>query len=464
MGKKSRSKLGHLILEDGFSLLINSMVVRFSVILRQLANNRNEEIRFGRFINNPKVTPTKLVDHNCSLSPIDVTDKNILVISDTSTIVFEPKYKRKNLGYIGANTEKAGFYTHPAILLDADNGACYGLAGISAFKIEKVKTDEEKQLKEQKIKNRWHTLFEEKTSYKWFEAPEQAIRNCPGAASYTLIGDRESDIYELIARTIENKWDFVYRSQTDRRLSGDDKKKLSEVIEKWPVASKYNLKVPKTKNRSEHTASMNLKFGQVNIPRSRTPSCRRYSKQITLRIVQVEESSETVVGNEKPIKWILLTSHLIKSSEQAMQIVKWYTQRWTIEQVFRTLKKKGLNIENSPVTTYQGLINLATMALIAAVQVMQLIQARDGKTLQKLEDIFSKKECECLLVLNKKLEGNTTKLKNPYNPNSLAFGSWIIARLGGWSGYKKQRPPGSITIMRGLTRFYNLMEGYYLIC
>ena len=360
------------------------MVVRFSVILRQLANNRNEEIRFGRFINNPKVTPTKLVDHNCSLSPIDVTDKNILVISDTSTIVFEPKYKRKNLGYIGANTEKAGFYTHPAILLDADNGACYGLAGISAFKIEKVKTDEEKQLKEQKIKNRWHTLFEEKTSYKWFEAPEQAIRNCPGAASYTLIGDRESDIYELIARTIENKWDFVYRSQTDRRLSGDDKKKLSEVIEKWPVASKYNLKVPKTKNRSEHTASMNLKFGQVNIPRSRTPSCRRYSKQITLRIVQVEESSETVVGNEKPIKWILLTSHLIKSSEQAMQIVKWYTQRWTIEQVFRTLKKKGLNIENSPVTTYQGLINLATMALIAAVQVMQLIQARDGKTLQKL--------------------------------------------------------------------------------
>ena len=155
---------------------------------------------------------------------------------------------------------------------------------------------------------------------------------------------------------------------------------------------------------------------------------------------------------------------LDKSFEQARQIVKWYSQRWTIEQVFRTLKKKGLNIENSPVTTYQGLINLATMALIAAVQVMQLIQARDAKTLQKLKDVFSKKECKCLLILNKKLEGNTTKLKNPYNPNSLAFGSWIIARLGGWAGYKKQRPPSPITIMRGLTRFYNLMEGYYLIC
>lgn len=464
MGKKSTSKLGHIILEDGFSLLINSMVIRFSVILRQLANTRNEEIRFGRFINNPKVTPTKLINHNCSLSSIDVTDKNILVLSDTSTIVFEPKYKRKNLGYIGAETDKAGFYTHPAILMDADDGACYGLAGISTFKIEKSKTDKEKQARKEKTKNRWKIPFEEKTSYKWFEAPQQAIRNYPGAASYTLIGDRESDIYELIARTIENEWDFVYRSKTDRRISGDDTKKLSEAIKKWPIVNTYNLNIPKTKNRCEHTASMNLKFGQVNITRRRTPFSKQYPEQITLRVVQIEESPTTVIGNEKPIRWVLLTSHLIDSSDQAMQIVKWYMQRWTIEQVFRTLKKKGLNIENSPVTSYQGLVNLTTMALIAAVQVMQLIQARDGKTLQKLKDVFSEKECNCLLALNKKLEGNTTKLKNPYHPNSLAFGSWIIARLGGWSGYKKQRPSGPITTMRGLTRFYNVMEGFYLIC
>lgn len=64
MIKKSKSKLGHLILEDGFSHLINNMVVLFFVILRQLANNSNEEILFGWFINNSKVrirVPTKLV-------------------------------------------------------------------------------------------------------------------------------------------------------------------------------------------------------------------------------------------------------------------------------------------------------------------------------------------------------------------------------------------------------------------
>jgi hypothetical protein len=126
------------------------------------------------------------------------------------------------------------------------------------------------------------------------------------------------------------------------------------------------------------------------------------------------------------------------------------------------LKSKGLAIEESQVETYEALINLATLALIATTQVMQLVQARDGKTQQTIQSGFTPIEIQCLEQLNTQLEGNTQKQKNPHHKDTLAFAVWVIARLGGWSGYEKQRPPGPITIKDGIIRFYNILQGFRL--
>ena len=45
------------------------------------------------------------------------------------------------------------------------------------------------------------------------------------------------------------------------------------------------------------------------------------------------------------------------------------------------------------------------------------------------------------------LEGCTARQKNPHRPRSLAWLSWIVARLGGWNCYYK--PPGPKTIRAG---------------
>jgi hypothetical protein len=64
--------------------------------------------------------------------------------------------------------------------------------------------------------------------------------------------------------------------------------------------------------------------------------------------------------------------------------------------------------------------------------------------------------------MNAKLEGSTDKLRNPHAPASLAWLSWIVARLGGWSGYtsKGYKPPGPKTIARGLARLDGFIEGW----
>lgn len=52
------------------------------------------------------------------------------------------------------------------------------------------------------------------------------------------------------------------------------------------------------------------------------------------------------------------------------------------------------------------------------------------------------------------------KPKNPFPLHSLAWATWIIARLGGWKGYQPQTLPGPITIKRGLQAFQWICIGW----
>jgi len=51
-------------------------------------------------------------------------------------------------------------------------------------------------------------------------------------------------------------------------------------------------------------------------------------------------------------------------------------------------------------------------------------------------------------------------VKNPHHENTVPWASWIIARIGGWKGYKSQRPPGTITFKKGLATFNDMYTGY----
>jgi len=464
MGKRSNSKLGDTRLEKGFTKLVKSMCNRHTVVLNQLGNDLNEKTQYWRFINNKRLSPDKLLTHYWSESTVNFTGKDILVIGDSSTMSFKPSLNREELGYVGPKTKKEGFALHACIMIDANHGGCYGIGSVSYHKNRKTKNEADQEKKVKRRKNVWKLPFEQKERYKWFSGPKKAIANCPGANRYTLLGDRESDIYDLIARTLQNQWHFLYRSKENRLLAPSvSQKTLHDFIEHLPIRGTYDLELKKTKKRSAHSAKMVLKYGKTTINRPNNNKDRRLPEQIELYVVEVKEDPQSVIGNEKPVHWILLTSHPINSLDDAMQIITWYRWRWIIEQVFRTLKSQGLDIESSEVETYHALKNLTTLATIAALQVMQLVRAREENIVQKMNQVFLRTEQNVIHLLNQKLEGNTKKSKNPHPPDSLAFAAWVIARLGGWSGYAKQKPPGPITMTNGFNRFFTILEGYYLI-
>src|SRR5205823_4684282 len=133
--------------------------------------------------------------------------------------------------------------------------------------------------------------------------------------------------------------------------------------------------------------------------------------------------------------------------------------RWIIEQFFRTLKRQGLQLEDSQLESAERLIKLTAIAARAAALVMQLVQARDGSS-QSAEIAFTPAEIETLAALIPQLEGKTALQKNPHPPGSLAWAAWAIAKLGGWDGYPKSRPPGPITFRHGLVSFRSISRGW----
>jgi len=475
MGKKSDSVFGDKRLEKAFLGLLTQIEKRNSVLLSKLSETRSEEAQFGRFVNNKKVNPDRLLAQYWKSSQTNWSGKHLLMVNDTSTVSYKVRENCEQLGPLTSTNKKEGFDIHPTIMLDADTGSCYGLGGINFFQNHRSKNEEEEAQWQERRKKCYELPFEEKRSFKWFSSPRTAIQNCLGADRYTLIGDRESDTYELMDRTLSEGWDFVYRSKQNRiiveakdeivvkRSKKKAKKTLYSTLKEWEVSHSYFIDCNKTSKRSAHEARLEMKFGKVAFKRPSSRNKAKLRERLPLHVVEVQESVDTVQPGEPPIRWILLTSHVVDSVEDALQVIQWYRWRWVIEQCFRTLKLQGLDIESAMMRTYHGLKNMCTLALTAALQVMQLVQARDGKSKEEAAHVFLPEERQCIEALNEKVSGRTEKSRNPYPPQSLAFAAWVIARLGGWKGYEKRKPPGPITFIIGLTRFYNTLEGFYLM-
>ena len=136
-----------------------------------------------------------------------------------------------------------------------------------------------------------------------------------------------------------------------------------------------------------------------------------------------------------------------------------YRLRWRIEQSFRMLKSDGLRFEEAQTYDTHRLFNLAALAIGAAVRIIQLVDARDGSD-RPASDVASEAEIEAAAALSPTLEGKTARQKNPHPKYSLAWLSWIIARLGGWICYYK--PPGPKTMRQGSDRFAALAQGFAL--
>jgi hypothetical protein len=303
--------------------------------------------------------------------------------------------------------------------------------------------------------------IETKESGRWVEGLVQADRRLREAAMVSVIADRESDIYELFARPRAPHVHLIVRAAHDRRMS--DGAKLMAALAAGAHEAGEEIFIAAKRRRAARKARTRVRWRKVVFPRPRIGfELERLPASVELTALMVEEIDAP--EGEAPIVWVLLTTHAVESLEDALRIVGWYRARWTVEQVFRVMKSQGFDIEDSQIETPEAMKKLALSVLIAALRVMQLVNARTGATDQKLSDAMDEAAEPLVERLTAKLEGATLRQKNPHPKGTLARLSWVVARLGGWDGYvgRSYKPPGPITMARGLTKFDAFREGWAL--
>lgn len=428
-----------------------------SVNIRQISRNRAEQVGNYRFLENENVTVSELVQSITQHCQQNLEERHVLAISDSSEINLQShvgRLKSEGLGVVGNNTD-VGFYIHPTLIVDSENGFPLGLSSIQLWNRALDHQD--------KYERNYKKLpIEQKESYKWLASAERSQRcfQAGGAKMVTHIGDRESDLYEEWATVPDGYNHVLVRVRQDRRLFNQEKS-LYSYLKEQPCEGTYTINVPADQRieRVAREALLTVRFASVKIRRPEALKAFDYPPQVTLYALEVEEVCPPV--GQEPIHWRLLTTHDVMSIEQALQVIEWYKWRWRIEQLFATLKKAGLNLEATQLESPLAIHKLTILALSVAVRTLQMVEGRDNSDLPA-SVVFDDQQQQCLSQISPSYQGQTPKQQNPYPHASLPWATWLIARLGGWSGYRSQRLPGMPTLVHGLRRFESIFLGWKL--
>jgi hypothetical protein len=427
-----------------------------TAVLNRSSANRTEYVGACRFFNNKKVEHGFIAQALTEQTGMNASGKCVLVMQDTTTFNFEARYLDKSdpeMGELGANGGQ-GFFVHPSIVIEKQTGNLLGSSDLYIWNRKKnAPGKHERQYQKQPI--------EQKESYRWIMACQRSKEVLKQAASILFISDRESDIYEEFARVPDEKSDVLIRCK-ENRLLYCNKQKLYEYVGSQAEAGSISILIREAQKRERRQAELSVKYCKVAIARPKNHAHKdNIPEFIELYAIEVKEKGHLPKG-QKPISWILLTSVAVSDLEMALELIKSYALRWQIELVFGTMKSKGLNLEDSELEDGRALKALTAMAFITALRINQLRLARDDSQ-QNATVVFNDEQIKLLHLLTPRYEGETRIQKNPHRKESLAWGVWTIARLGGWKGYSKsESPPGNKTMLEGWKIFNQILFGWSL--
>ena len=435
---------GDVRLDRRGETVAQQIVATGSLVLRRFGSGRDGEVAAGRFLASPKVTAEAIIDTHAMRTEAAAQGRRMVAIQDTTEVNFSGRDRsRKGLGP-GGDGKSAGFFIHAVVAVDADSEDLVGVVGAHIW----TRTPGPR-------KRRQMLSVEDKETMRWISGMKHAAARLERAARCVHVTDREGDFYPLFARVPEGD-DLVVRARHNRKLSEGGA--LFDAADAWPDLGVTTIKVPpRGPGDKGRTAQVAIRANRVRIEKPKGKVRTPDPEALPIALVEVREIAPP--AGVKPVHWRLLTTLPVATRADAEEVVRFYRLRWRIEQVFRALKSDGLALEETQVEEADRLFKLAALGLVAAVRILQLVDARDGSE-RPASDVIDPELIEPVAAIGKTLEGKTDRQKNPHAKGTLGWLAWIAARLGGWNCYYK--PPGPKTMAIGWRQLAAMISGYVI--
>jgi RNA:NAD 2'-phosphotransferase (TPT1/KptA family) len=110
-----------------------------------------------------------------------------------------------------------------------------------------------------------------------------------------------------------------------------------------PVMARATLELPAKPGRRARPAVLAVRFMAAELAKPQSGVLRHAPDSISVHLVDLREIDPP--AGEAAVHWRLLTTHPARDAAEALAVADLYRRRWAIEQLFRTMKTQGFDIE-----------------------------------------------------------------------------------------------------------------------
>jgi hypothetical protein len=452
-------------LNKRLTLLLSDLGQRPTASIPAACGGHAEMTAAYRFFDNDKVTFEKILEPHFQRTRQRIAAHQVaLLVQDTTELDFT----RPEAQVVGAGPmdgpSRRGAFLHPLEAFTED-GTPLGAVWAEAW----ARVDEPDMTKAQKRKRRKAATIEEKESRRWVTGLREARAVAAAVPETTCIciADSEADIYEMFSeprgagagRPVE----WLIRACQDRGVEaseeGGEPARLRQTVEVAPILFAHEISVrgrmPKMdcedrtrrQPRRNRKAVVTVRATAVMLRPPNRPGSHPPLPPVPVNVVLVRE--EAPPEGEEPIEWILVTTLPIENAEAVRKVIAYYSIRWMIELLFRTLKS-GCRVEARRFEHIDRLVPCAAVYLIIAWRTLMV--CRMGRSCPDIscEVIFEPEEWKSVYVV-------TRGQAPPQKPPGLEEMIRLTAQLGGYINRPGRKDsPGVQTVWIGMQRMQDL--------
>jgi hypothetical protein len=299
----------------------------------------------------------------------------------------------------------------------------------------------------------------DKESQRWLNTVAACEQVLPAAVEAIVVGDREADIYDLLAQERRPGLELLVRAAHNRRvtLSGAGNaqaKYLWQAVQATPARGQLVVEVQRANQRQARQATLQVRYAALSLEPPRHAKGRSALQPVPVSAVLVQERQPP--AGQAPLCWLLLTTLDVTCWAEAVECVQWYTQRWKIER-YHFVLKSGCAVEALQLETAARIKRAVAVYCSVAWRLLWLTyQAREAPQ-APCTVALDEMEWRALWVT---VQGRQAL---PEAPPSLRQAVRWIAQLGGFQGRKGDGEPGVKVLWRGLRRLHDITSTYVLL-
>ena len=330
----ARVHLGDKRLERRVLTVARDLYARPQSQLPQACQTQARTKAAYRLFDHRRVTLDSLLDSHVEATAARVAEHPVvLAVQDSTSLNYTAHPMTEGLGPLNTTADQSvGLWMHDTMAF-TPQGVPLGLLDVQCWARDPAKQGQRATRHRRGIKD--------KESVKWLNSFERACVLQGRCAETTVVsvGDRESDVYELLVRAKRpGAAKLLIRAERSRRMV-EEHGSLWDFMAGEPVAGTQVLEVPRRHHRARREARLDIRFTQVTL---KAPQRKRDLGAVRLWAVWAHECDPP--EGVEALDWMLLTTVAVNDFEEALERLAWYRRRWGIEVYHRTLKS-GCRIE-----------------------------------------------------------------------------------------------------------------------